>query len=87
MRCTEIVDILEILRLSEMGISQRQIGASVNCGKSTVGDIQGLCRKAGLAYADAAGMTVDAIKALLYPAKKAGLESGHPDWGGSPQVA
>ena len=80
MRCTEIVDILEIMRLSEMGISQREIGVSVNCGKTTVCDIQRLCREAGLTYADAAGMTGDAIKELLYPNRKVGPERGHPDW-------
>ena len=40
MRCTETMRILEIMRLSEQGFTQREIGASVNCGKSTVGDIQ-----------------------------------------------
>ena len=80
MRCKEIVDILEILRLSEMGMSQRQIGVSVNCGKSTVGDIQRICRNAGLMYADAAKMAGDEIKALLYPKRKVGSERGLPDW-------
>ena len=47
------------MRLSEMGISQREISFSVNHGKITVCDTQRLCREAGLTYtnpADIAGM-------------------------------
>lgn len=40
--------VLEILRLTEMGYSQRKIGYSVKCGKSTVGDIQRRCREIDL---------------------------------------
>lgn len=43
MRCIEIVSILEFMRLWEQGLSQREIATSVNCGKSTVGDIQKRC--------------------------------------------
>ena len=38
MRCEEPVKILEILRLTEQGYSQREIDQSVKCGKSTVGE-------------------------------------------------
>jgi transposase len=75
------MNILEIMRLSEMGFSQRNVAASVNCGKSTVGDVMRRCRDAGLTYADAAGMTSAEINKLLYPAKHANLEEEAPlDW-------
>ena len=53
MRCTETVNILEIARLSELGLTQREIADSVKCGKSTVGNVQKRCRDAGLTYAAA----------------------------------
>jgi transposase len=80
MRCTEVVKILEIMRLSELGISQREIASSVKCGKSTVGDIQQRCREEGLTYAAALEMGGDAIKALLYPSKNVGAVREYPDW-------
>ena len=67
MRCEEPVKILEILRLSEQGYSQREIAASVKCGKSTVGEIQKRCRSCQLRYDAANGMSNDEIKRRLYP--------------------
>ena len=64
MRCEEPVKILEILRLTEQGYSQREIAASVKCGKSTVGEIQNRCRCANLQYDAAAGMSNDEIKLM-----------------------
>ena len=66
-RCEEVVTILEILRLTEAGHSQRKIAASVGCSKSTVGEIQRRCRKIGLSYGQASAMTNDEIKSLVYP--------------------
>ena len=80
MRCSEIMDILEIMRLSEMGLTQRQIAESVNCGKTTVGGVQKRCREAGLAYSDAEGMTAAEIMARLYPREKAAPGRPQPDW-------
>jgi len=81
MRCCEVVNILEIMRLSEMGFSQRKIATSVNCGKTTVGEVMSRCRDAGLAYADAAEMTSAEINKRLYPAKTAEVgEKARPDW-------
>ena len=48
MRCEEPVKVLEILRLTEQGYSQREIAQSVKCGKSTVGEIQKRCRNCKL---------------------------------------
>jgi len=67
MRCEEPVKILEILRLTEKGHSQREIAVSVSCGKSTVGEIQQRCRTANLCYETAAAMTNEALKKLIYP--------------------
>jgi len=68
MRCEEAVTILEILRLSEFGHSQREIAASVGCARSTVGEILLRCRKASLSYDAATGMTNETIKKIIYPA-------------------
>jgi transposase len=61
------VTVLEILRLTEMGYSQRKIGSSVKCSKSTVGDIQRRCREIGLSYIQAVELSDQDIKTLVYP--------------------
>jgi transposase len=61
------VTVLEILRLTEMGYSQRKIGESVKCSKSTVGEIQIRCREIGLSYNQAVELSEQEIKALVYP--------------------
>jgi transposase len=66
-RCEEPVTILEILRLTAKGLSQRQIADSVKCGKSTVGDIQRRCKQIGLDYDQASNFTGSEIKKLVYP--------------------
>ena len=50
-----------------MGYSQRKIGSSVKCSKSTVGEIQSRCREIGLSYNQAVELTDREIKALVYP--------------------
>ncbi|MCL2146441.1 MAG: helix-turn-helix domain-containing protein [Synergistaceae bacterium] len=50
MRCDETVNILEIMRMCEMGLSQRAIATSVNCGKTTVCEIQKRCHDAELTF-------------------------------------
>ncbi len=50
MRCTTKMRIMEILRLWEMDLTQREIANSVKCGKTTVGEIQDRCINAGLTY-------------------------------------
>lgn len=68
MRCEEPVKILEILRLTEKGHTQREIGASVKCSKSTVGEVQRRCREANLCYASAVAMTSEDLHKVVYPA-------------------
>jgi len=80
MRCSEIVDILEIMRLSELGLTYREIAASTKCGRSTVGDIKKRCKATGLTYATASKMTGTEIKALLFPTTGTRAEKAAPDW-------
>lgn len=80
MRCEEPVKILEILRLTEQGYSQREIAQSVKCGKSTVGEIQKHCRIRNLQYDAAASMKNDEIKTLLYPDSFGHSIKEDPDW-------
>lgn len=84
MRCLDPVKVTEILRLSEMStlkLTLRQIGESVGCSKTTVGEIKARCRECGLAYEDARQMTTEQINALIYPesfGKKPVKDE--PDW-------
>jgi len=80
MRCTEIVDILEVIRLSEMGLTQREVAASVKCDKTTVGEVRKRCKHADLTYATAKGMSSAEIKSLLYPAAGDRPSKAAPDW-------
>ena len=80
MRCIEIMSILEILRLWEQGLTQRDIAASINCGKSTINDVQQRCRLAGLTYEEASKLTNSAIQARIYPSKQEQAAKEGPDW-------
>ena len=80
MRCTEIVDILEVIRLSEMGLTQREVAASIKCGKTTVGEVRKRCQHADLTYATAKEMSSAEIKSLLYPAAGDRPSKAAPDW-------
>ncbi len=80
MRCLEEMRILEIMRLWDQGLSQREIATGVNCGKSTVNDIQHRCREAGLSYDEACGMTNEQIRLRLYPVKKELSPTKEPNW-------
>ncbi|MBP1763023.1 MAG: family transposase [Firmicutes bacterium] len=80
MMCEEPLKILEILRLTEQGYSQREIAQSVKYGKSTVGEIQKRCRNCKLQYDAAAAMTNDEIKELLYPNNFGHFIKEDPNW-------
>ena len=82
MRCEDPVKIIEILRLWEQGLSQREIALSVKCGKTTVGEIQRRCRETGLGYAEAEGMTNEAIRERLYPGLASKGVKAEPEWTG-----
>jgi transposase len=80
MRCSEIVNILEILRLSELGLTHREIAASVKCGKTTVGDVKKRCENAELTYAVAKELSNTEIEKRLYPSKAVAANKPPPDW-------
>jgi hypothetical protein len=82
LRCEEPVKIMEILRLSEQGYTQREIAASVKCGKSTVGEVQRRCREQELGYAEVQAMTNDGIRERLYPKLIGTNVKSDPDWEG-----
>ena len=82
MRCLEHMKVIEILRLSEMkAFTQREIGKSVGCSKSSVGEILRRCRECGLTYDDAKTLPKERINELIYPdsfGRKQVKEE--PDW-------
>lgn len=80
MRCEESVKIIEILRLSEKGFSQRDIAKSAGCSKSTVGEVQKRCIAAGITYGKASGMLPDELKTLVYPKIAAHAFKQNPDF-------
>jgi len=82
MRCEDPVKIIEILRLWEQGLSQREIALSVKCGKTTVGEIQRRCRETGLGFAEAERLTNDAIRERLYPGLASKGVKAEPEWNG-----
>ena len=68
MRRVDAMKITEMLRLKEMGFSQRDIAKSSGCGKTTVGDVMKRCQTAGVGYKTALGMGEDELHRLVYPA-------------------
>ena len=68
MRCLEHMKITEILRLKEMNLfTYRDIAQSVDCSKTTVGDILTRCKECGLTYEAAESMTQEQINSPVYP--------------------
>ncbi|MDR0499392.1 MAG: IS21 family transposase [Holophagales bacterium] len=83
MRCKEILKIIEILRLWDLGMTQRQIAASVNCGKSTVGEVQRRCKELGIdckAASEIAEKSADELHKLIYPSMSVQNIKADPDW-------
>ena len=73
--------IIEMLRLSELGLSQREIAGSAGCAKSTVGDVLKLCREKQVSYEQASQMADMELHDLLYPeAKTQSKGPPEPDW-------
>jgi transposase len=73
--------IIEVLRLWELGYSQREIASSVNCSKSTVVGIQQRCAQVGLLYETAREMTDEGINKKVYPSCNGGRPvKEDPDW-------
>ena len=73
--------IIEILRLSETGLSQREIAVSAGCGKSTIGDVIRLCKDKGITYEAAKRLTDTELHAALYPQPQSESRAKRlPDW-------
>jgi len=73
--------IREILRLSELGLSQRDIAQCGGCAKSTVGDVLKRCKEAGLDHEKAISMDPDDLQKMLYPASAdKAPRKPEPDW-------
>jgi len=80
MRRTPKMKIVEMVRLSEKGLSQREIATSAGCGKSTVGEILKLCKDRGITYDIAKILSDDELHATLYPLSVKSAVSQSPDW-------
>ena len=67
----------ELLRLAhELGYSKRQIALSIRMPKTTVGDYLARAAAAGLRYADVAGMSEEAVEALLFRRARTAADAG-----------
>lgn len=82
MRCLEHMKVIEILRLKELNIfTYQQIGSSVGCSKTTVGEILKRCKECGLTYSSAKGLTQERINELIYPDSFGPkITKDEPDW-------
>jgi len=81
MRRTEKVKIIEMLRLSEMGLSQRDIATSAGCGKSTVGEVLKLCKDKGITHKSALQLSDEQLQGTLYPkSQNKTSQIPEPDW-------
>jgi transposase len=67
----------EILRLTAMGISQRNVAFSVGCAASTVQDVLRAARKVGLEWPLPEDMDDSAIRSRIYP-RATGLTPTRP---------
>ena len=82
MRCLEHMKVIEILRLKELNIfTYQQIGSSVGCLKTTVGEILKRCKECGLTYSSAKKLTQERINELIYPDSFGPkITKDEPDW-------
>lgn len=74
--------IKEILRLkNEVGLSDRQVGCSLNISHSTVREYQKRAERAGISWPLAEEMGEDELRSKLFPKKdKDGNKRKQPDW-------
>ena len=64
----------------ELGYSKRQIALSIRMPKTTVGDYLARAAAAGLRYADVAGLSEEAVEALLFQRAELPEQRPMPDW-------
>lgn len=72
MRCIDRMKIIEIVRLTELGYSQRDIAKSTGIGKTTVASIQKVFRSQNLDYKIVKAMTADELSNQFYPDRRKG---------------
>ncbi|MDY6868209.1 MAG: IS21 family transposase [Chloroflexota bacterium] len=71
----------EVLRLKwGLGLSARQVGASLNISHSTVGDYLKRAERAGLDWTQAEDLSETEITARLFPPQKPKQKRPEPDW-------
>jgi IS30 family transposase len=79
--------IKEILRLKwGLGLSARQVAASLRISHSTVGEYLKRAEQAGMDWAQVESMSEAAIAERLFPPQKANRRRAEPDWALIPQV-
>ncbi len=74
--------IRDVLRLHSVGLSTRQIGASLSIGRTSAGDYLRRARRAGLSWPLPEEVTDEALERLLFPPPR-NLPSDQrmrPDW-------
>jgi len=73
--------IVDILRLSEMGLSHRKIAGSAGCGKTTISRLLKICQEKGITHESAMQMSEDKLHATMYPEDtKTKKQAPQPDW-------
>jgi transposase len=74
--------IKEILRLkNELGLSDRQVGRSLNISHSTVREYQKRAERTGISWPQAEEMGEDKLRSKLFPKKgQSGSKRPQPDW-------
>jgi hypothetical protein len=71
----------EILRLKwELGLSARQVGASLNISHSTAGEYLKRAQQAGLDWEQAKAMSEAAIEKMLFPPQDSKTGRPEPNW-------
>jgi len=66
MRSLERMKIVEILRLSELGVSHRKIASSAGCGKTTISRVLKICLEKGISHETAKQMPEGVLHAVMY---------------------
>ena len=66
--------------LEEQTLSNREIARSVNCSKTTVGEIRSRCEEQGLRYSEAKEMSSLDLRTRLYPKLSQLPVKEDPDW-------
>jgi len=74
------MQILEVIRLTRQGFSQREIARSVNCVRNTVAGIQQKFDALGRDYEDLCPLTEAELKRLFYPRSASPGRKPDPDW-------